>query len=91
MYSARLQEKLRASSQVEPENQCWEWSGQISNSGHGRVTIRDQEHGVNKRISAETASYMAFIDEDIDGKIVRQTCSNRLCINPEHLEVIELP
>jgi hypothetical protein len=91
MNKKRMQEKLRASCQINSENQCWEWSGQVSNSGHGRVTFRDHIDGINRKVSAETASYIAFVDEISEGKMVRQTCSNRLCINPEHLEVIDVP
>ena len=91
MNKERMQQKLRASSQVVPETECWEWRGQISNSGHGRIVIRDQVNSLNKTVSAESASYMVFVNEIPDGKMVRQTCSNRLCINPEHLEVVDMP
>ena len=85
MYRARLQEKLLAYCQIDPVTSCWEWQGQVSNSGHGRIKIRDNPQSINKTVSAETASYTAFIKEVPEGVIVRQTCSNRLCINPEHL------
>jgi len=39
--------------------------------------------------SAHRASYMTFVGPIPDGAFVRQSCSNRLCINPEHLEVLE--
>lgn len=91
MYNERLQEKLRNFCQVRPETKCWEWRGQVSNSGHGRIMIRDHINNLNKTVSAESASYIAFVNEIPDGKMVRQTCSNRLCINPEHLEIVDYP
>lgn len=91
MYNERLQEKLKAYCQINAETECWEWHGQVSNSGHGRIMIRDQVNGVNKTMSAEDASYIAFVDELPKGKMVRQTCSNRLCINPEHLTLFDFP
>ena len=91
MHRARLQQKLQAYSHINSLTGCWEWRRQISNSGHGRITIRDNAQALNKTISAESASYIAFIEEVPLGMIVRQTCSNRLCINPEHLIIEKLP
>ena len=91
MHRARLQQKLRTYSQINPDTNCWEWHGQISNSGHGRITIRDIAQEINKTVSAESASYLAFIEEIPEGMIVRQTCANRLCINPEHLKIEKFP
>lgn len=87
MHRARLQEKLRSYSQIDPITNCWEWLGQVSNSGHGRITIRDYAQAINQKVSVETASYIAYIDQVPEGMIVRQTCFNRLCINPEHLTI----
>jgi hypothetical protein len=67
---------------------CWEWIGQISNSGYGRTTIRDPD-GSMRMESAHRASYEVFVGPIPDGARVRQTCDNRLCINPDHLELID--
>jgi hypothetical protein len=87
MYRAKLQEQLRARSVEHAENGCWEWQGQISNSGRGRLMIHDQAGGGNRTVSAEDASYIAFFGEIPQGSLVRQKCGNRLCVNPEHLEL----
>ncbi len=91
MHRARLQQKLQAYSQIHPLTGCWEWHGQVSNSGHGRIMIRDSVQAINKTLSVESASYIAFIEDLPQGMIVRQTCSNRLCINPKHLTMEKLP
>ena len=39
-------------------------------------------------VSAQTAIYHAFIGDIPDGHLVRQSCGNRLCINPDHLELL---
>lgn len=70
-----------------PDTGCWLWRGQISNSGYGRVMIR-KETG-NKIESAHFASYEAFVAPLPQGSLVRQTCGNRLCVNPDHLEVFQ--
>ncbi|MEZ5534488.1 MAG: hypothetical protein R3F02_02580 [Thiolinea sp.] len=87
MYRAKLQEQLRARSTEQADSGCWEWQGQISNSGRGRIMIQDQESGNTRTVSAEDASYIAFLGEIPQGSLVRQSCGNRLCINPEHLEL----
>ena len=46
-----------------------------------------QDDGENRVVSAEYASYQAFVGPIPDNMAVRQTCHNRLCINPQHLEL----
>ena len=39
--------------------------------------------------SAQHASYAAFIEPLPEGLLVKEACNNRLCINPEHLELFD--
>jgi len=39
--------------------------------------------------SAHRASYLTFVGPIPEGTIIRQSCGNRLCVNPEHLEVLQ--
>jgi hypothetical protein len=66
---------------------CWIWHGQVSNSGYGRV-MEVQDDRSTKMVSAQTASYHAFIGPVPEGHLVKQHCGNRLCINPAHLELL---
>jgi len=43
----------------------------------------------NKMESAHRASYGTFVAPIPDGAIVRQSCGNRLRVNPEHLEIVD--
>jgi len=80
--------KLQAMTHRQDDTGCWIWNGQISNSGYGRLKeMRDDKRIV--MVSAQTASYTAFISPVPDGYLVKQHCGNRLCINPEHLELIK--
>lgn len=90
MYRARLQQQLKQYSQPEEDSDCWIWQGQCSNSGHGRLKIQD-ENGRVKMVSAEDASYIAFIATIPDKHLVMQTCGKRLCINPDHLALKAFP
>lgn len=71
----------------DPDSGCWLWRGQISNSGYGRIMLSGADGRAME--SAHRASYLTFVGPIPDGTFVRQSCGNRLCINPEHLEVLE--
>jgi hypothetical protein len=80
-------QRLLGSAAIDPASGCWLWQGQISNSGYGRTMFSAAEgRGME---SAHRASYLTFVGPIPDGTLVRQSCGNRLCINPEHLEVLE--
>lgn len=68
---------------------CWIWQGQVSNSGYGRIK-QLQDDKTLQMVSAQSASYRAFIDSIPVGFLVKQDCGNRLCINPDHLELMQL-
>jgi len=87
LFDTRNGDRLLASIARDPSSGCWLWRGQISNSGYGRMMVR-QASG-NKMESAHRASYTAFVAPIPDGAIIRQRCGNRLCVNPEHLEIID--
>lgn len=88
MSLSRIQERLLTNVLKNNYTGCWEWTGQISNSGYGRLKIRD-DHGDIRMQSAEHVSYEAFIGPVQRDMLIRQSCKNRLCINPEHLEVFD--
>lgn len=68
---------------------CWIWQGQVSNSGYGRLKATDND-GLVKMMSAQAVSYQRFISPIQEGHLVKQRCGNRLCINPEHLELLKI-
>jgi hypothetical protein len=90
MSMTRIQQRLLAAASRTGETGCWEWRGQISNSGYGRMQVRDAHGAIGMR-SAHNLSHEAFIGPVPEGMAVRQTCGNRLCINPDHLELFAVP
>lgn len=68
---------------------CWLWNGQISNSGYGKLRIKDSKSGTRYE-GAKEVSYMAYIGEIETDHQVKTTCNNRLCVNPEHLELYKI-
>lgn len=86
--NSRYQQLIKSSSVVDNEHGCWLWRGQISNSGYGRLMVSDGHH--QTRIdSAQQISYIAFIEMPAEGMMARQVCGNRLCVNPEHLQLFD--
>ena len=81
----RVQTRIRTSVTEDEETRCWIWGRQISNTGYGRSTLSGE--GGTYKESAHRASYMAFIGPIPENGIIRQSCGNRLCVNPDHLEV----
>ena len=86
MMNVRLQRKILTNVRSAEEGECWLWRGQVSNSGFGRLMVRDDGKKVNKMVTAQHASYQAFVGEIPQGLLIRARCGNRLCVNPEHLE-----
>ena len=84
----REQKQLFEKTSPQGDSDCWIWQGQVSNSGYGRLQ-QIQEDRTVKMVSAQTASYQAFNGAVPAGYLVKQSCGNRLCINPEHLELIQ--
>ncbi len=80
----RTRERILASISEVPESGCWLWARQVSNSGYGRITLSNQQG--TYRESAHRASYRAFTGPLPENGMIRQSCGNRLCVNPDHLE-----
>jgi hypothetical protein len=89
MLQSRQEDKLLANVRKNPDTGCWDWTGQISNSGYGRTMVTNA--GSNHMESAHRASYETFVGPVPEGALVRQRCNNRLCINPDHLEIFQPP
>jgi hypothetical protein len=65
-------------------NECWLWQGGTNPKGYGTFT----QSLSYKTQSAHKAVYEKYKGEIPEGKEIHHTCTNRLCVNPNHLEAI---
>lgn len=62
---------------------CWEWTGWKNNWGY--PTIRDES---GRPDGAHRFIYRVLIDVIPKGMHIDHLCRNKLCVNPEHLELV---
>ena len=69
-------------SKVDKSGDCWEWTGVTTPEGYGRFVVWYRTE--NQLIGAHRVSI--YLDgRDPRGKVVRHTCDNPSCVNPNHL------
>lgn len=61
---------------------CWWWRGAIKSSGYGNLYWRGQF-----RMAHCVAFELASKTRIVFGQVVRHTCDNKTCCNPEHLRI----
>lgn len=63
----------------EPNSGCWLWLGNLATNGYGRF----KSGGIQRK--AHRVSYIVFKGPVPDFLLIRHTCHNKCCVNPEHL------
>jgi hypothetical protein len=66
---------------INKQSYCWTWVGSIGHDGYGRAYYK------GKNNMAHRAVYRAFVDEIPPEMTIDHLCRNKLCVNPEHLQV----
>lgn len=70
---------------VIPDSGCWEWIGSIDSYGYGYFSPKENTQYLGHRYSY----HLKYGDIPV-GLVVNHKCSNKLCVNPEHLEAISI-
>jgi len=76
--------RLHYSSILDPKSGCWDWIGATTTEGYGSLMLN------NGRTYAHRVSYETFRGPIAPSMVIDHLCRNRLCINPDHMEVVTL-
>lgn len=76
----------RVARYVEPvtESGCWLWTGTIESSGYGRLRVG------KRKLLAHRLVYAIYRGGLADSDYLDHLCRVRCCVNPDHLEIVDL-
>lgn len=78
-----LDEQVKIRVRIE-DNGCWTWLGKKAKNGYGHI------FSLGKTYLAHRISYELYVGKIPRGLVIDHKCRNRICINPEHLEIVTL-
>jgi hypothetical protein len=64
---------------------CWWWAGRVGTNGYGVFALGPRVLG---RVYAHRFAYETLVGIIPPGRQPDHLCRNRLCVNPDHLEVV---
>ncbi len=81
-----IMDRVKSRVTVDPSCGCWIWQGPTSGDGRGggypRMSLDGQTVAVHRVTFVCTHGYVP------GKKTLDHTCRNRLCVNPDHLEMV---
>lgn len=82
-------DKERFLSKIEKTDSCWNWKACLTTSGYGRfgVTLSPKKKSI---MYAHRFSYELFNGPIPEHKVIDHLCRNKSCVNPSHLEPVDM-
>lgn len=77
---ARAFERIKARVEVE-RGGCWMWLGSQTTGGYGQIKVG------GKVMATHRVAYMAVHGPIPRGKVIRHSCDNPACCNPDHVGI----
>lgn len=74
---------MRFWSKVNKGPSCWIWAGSVAPNGYGKMSVRSNHTMTVHRVSWVLAGRVLK-----SGMCLDHLCRNRLCVNPDHLELV---
>lgn len=78
--------KVQRRIEIDPATKCWVWQGPCSGNGRGggyaRMSLDGQTVAVHRVVFTH---FHGFVPGK---KQIDHICRNRLCVNPDHLEMV---
>jgi hypothetical protein len=81
-----IKARLLVKRQIDPETQCWIWTGNWTKQGAGQIYLPYRQW-----IYVHKASAHVWLDAPLKGANVvhKKKCSTPACFNPDHLLVVD--
>lgn len=86
MIAPELRERLLSRLEIQPETGCVLWTGALSPSGYGRITVDGQSHDVHR--ATWEALEGAVPDGLVLDHVAARGCVHRHCASIAHLEPV---
>jgi len=80
-----LFERLERNCIPEPNSGCWLWTGAVDHSGHGVITIWNDDYTESVTTSPHRVAWQLHCGPIPEGQQVLHKCDVPSCINPGHL------
>ena len=88
-----LMQRVAAKVEIDSDTDCWIWQGSLTGSGYPQ--IQGELPGDRRPKLAHRLVYQSQVGEIPEGYVIDHLCynaegkSNRLCLNPKHLQAVE--
>lgn len=70
---------------IEVTDGCWEWKGSFTREGYPEVHTHQ---GPGGHVRVHRAVYESYVRPLRPDEVIDHLCSNRWCVNPEHMEAV---